>query len=461
MPETTKLYEFQRQGVKRIEQFSGRALLADDMGLGKTIQALWWVHNYLEKSSRTIVICPSVVKFNWQREARRHCGIMSEVLSGVTPDRHILRRGKLFIVNYDILTNRQGQESWLECLMELEPSCIIVDECQYIKNPAAKRSKAVKALCKEVPHVIMISGTPLTNRPAELFSSLNILCPDEFPSFNRFGWRYCDPKFKPWGLEFKGASNLKELHDRLNNLCMIRRRKEDVLKELPPKIRKVIPIELSPKNMAEYTKAEKDFITWLRKFSPEKARKAEKAEYLVKRGYLIRLCGTLKLKQISEWIKNELEVNGKLIFFGVHKDFLGPLFREFKKTAVLVDGSVRDRDRQNMFDSFTKSKTKNLLLGNIQAAGVGWNGQAASNVAFGELTWTPGAHAQSEDRAHRMGQTQTVVCSYLIAKGTIEEKLCDLLETKQKILNDVLDGEARSGLDIMTLLENHLLEKYG
>lgn len=456
---TTELYRFQKKGVRKIEQFGGRALLADEMGLGKTIQALTWTVNFLSPKATVLIICPASLKLNWQREAMHHYNLRCEVLSQLTPPSTKLPRGRKYIINYDVLFGRKGQElTWMKVLTDLKPDLIICDECHYIKGMDAQRTKAVRIICKDVPHIIMISGTPMTNRPAELFPALNILCPEEFPSFSQYGWRYCSPKMTPWGINWSGAANLEELHERLSEICMVRRRKKDVLKQLPDKIRTVVPIELKEKDRKEYLKAEREFITWLRKLSPAKARSAEKAEYLVKRGYLKRLAGSLKLEATMEWIENFLtESDEKLIFFGIHKAFLQPIYDKFKDRAVLVNGSVNSSDRQKAFDAFTTKKEKRLFIGNIQAAGVGWNGQIATNVAFGEMAWTPGEHTQAEDRAHRIGQTRGVMCHYLVSAGTIEESLCKLIQEKQQTLTSVLDGDDSVELDISIKLEQILL----
>ena len=457
----TKLFRYQKKGALQIERFGGRVLLADEMGLGKTIQALAWADNYLGPRSTIVVVCPSSLKWNWQKEAIRHFNFRSEVLSGMTPKERKLPLGRMYIINYDILHQIKAKtKSWIDLLIDIDPDLVIVDECHYIKTMSSKRTKAVRKLCENVPHIIMISGTPLTNRPAELFPALNILCPKQFKNFSSFGWRYCKPEFKPWGLEFKGASNLEELHSKLNDICMIRRRKVDVLTELPPKVHNVIPIELDQQSKAEYKRAEKEFIKWLFEIAPHKAKNAAKAEYLVKRGYLLRLASTLKLKQTISWIENMLEeIEDKLIFFGVHIHFLQTIYEHFKKQSVIVNGSITGEKRERAFESFIKNKNTRLMIGNIGAAGVGWNGQVASHVAFGELPWTPGELSQAEDRAHRIGQKSSVTCHYLVSKDTAEEDLCKILQQKSIVLSNVLDGDSTNEISIQNLLEEAILKR--
>jgi SNF2 family DNA or RNA helicase len=221
----------------------------------------------------------------------------------------------------------------------------------------------------------------------------------------------------------------------------------------------VVTLELPDRK--EYDLAEKDFINWLRRVSPEKARSAANAEYLVRRGYLHRLAGELKLKQCIEWVDNFLiQSDQKLILFGIHKKVIKPIFEHYKERAVLVDGSVTGEDRQKAVDGFTNNKNKRLFVGNMVAAGVGWNGTAASDVVFVELTWTPGLHTQAEDRPHRIGQKLPVFCHYLVAENTVEEDLCALLQRKQNTVSSILDGAEISGLELLTLMDNAMMKRH-
>lgn len=272
----TQPFPYQRKGVRKIHHFDGRALLADEMGLGKSLQSLLYMEE--SQSYPAVIVCEAGLKFNWEREAKIHCNIRATVLEGRQPSVKALRRTKLIIINYDILGD------WLPLLRKLRPQLIILDECQMIKNRAAKRTKHVKKLCKIAQRVLGLSGTPLTNRPAELWPILNILRPDLFNSFFSFGARYCQPQRRRWGWEYKGAVRLKELNTLLNTTCMIRRLKVDVLEQLPKQSRYVVPLEIS--NRKEYDKAVSDFLGWLLKKHVGKAEKAAKAERLVKIGYI-------------------------------------------------------------------------------------------------------------------------------------------------------------------------------
>jgi SWI/SNF-related matrix-associated actin-dependent regulator 1 of chromatin subfamily A len=229
---------------------------------------------------------------------------------------------------------------------------------------------------------------------------------------------------------------------------MIRRKKEDVLKDLPDKVRSFIPIQLH--NEKEYRKAEADFITYIEEVKgKEAAEKASKAETMVSIEGLKQLAVKGKLVEAIEWIENFLESGEKLVVFTVHHFVIDALMAKFSyidKThkladrVVKVDGSVSMTDRQRAVDTFQNNPNCRLFIGNIKAAGVGITLTASSNVVFLELPWTPGDVTQAEDRCHRIGQKESVNIYYLLATGTIEEEIALLLDKKRKVLDAVTDG---------------------
>lgn len=446
-------YPYQIEGVKRITTFKGRALLADDMGLGKTLQSLLYIRDN-PTIRPVIVICPASLKWNWEREAAMHVQMRAEILEGIHPtEGEIKYPHKMVIVNYDILW------PWMEYLKGLKPKLIIIDECQALMNRSTKRTKAVRYLCKGVPHVIALSGTPLTNRPAELWPTLNIIRPDIFPSFYPFGMKYCGARRAPWGMEYKGATRLKELHSLLNTNLMIRRRKQDVLKELPEKIRSVSLCHLGS-NYHEYDKARREFINWLRSLDPPgNVRAAEKAERLVQIGHLKRLAGLLKLPLVLDWIDSFLrEQDGKLVLFAIHRRVIEKIQKRYRSLCVKVDGSTIGKKRQEAVERFQKNPSVRLFIGNVKAAGTGINLTAASTVVFAEIGWTPGEHTQAEDRIHRIGQKNSANIYYLIAHDTIEENLLRIIQEKQGVLSSTLDGSKQiNNLDIYDRLTKEIL----
>jgi len=380
------------------------------------------------------VVCPASVKWQWEREARRILGrVRIVVLEGRSTKGVHLNGVDLIIVNYDIL------KDWVLKLQLLKPKTVILDEVQATGNRTQKTA-ASRALCYRVPYVLGLSGTPLLNRPWELFNSLNIIRPDVFRNRFEFGHRYCDPKQTPWGWQYKGASHLDELHKILTENLMVRRRKEDVLPDLPAKVRRVITLPL--RDEEEYQQASTDFLRWLAEKKPTRVVKAIKAQALVKVGYLLQLAARLKIRYAVEWINQFLEdTDEKLVIYAIHKQAIKALARTCKAKSVIIDGSVTGRKRLELVERFRKDRSIRLMIGNIRAAGTGIDGlQVASNVVFFELPWQPGAVLQAEDRIYRIGTTKEAWIWFMVAKDTIEVKLCKLLQQKQEILSSVLDG---------------------
>lgn len=231
-----KLMPFQKEGVHQIESFNGRAILADEMGLGKTIQALAWVKQH-DDAFPVAVACPAYLKENWAREIEKWLGVRTVVLSGRKS--HAIRKAKIYVVNYDVLQPVKFQkerkrvhnkQTWTAFLKKAGIQTIIADEAHYIKNRSALRSKAIKQLSIGVPHVLLLTGTPMENKPAELWFLLHICVPGLFPSFYNYGQRYCDPQLN-WftgGVKYDGASDTKHLHKKLRKHVLIRRLKKEI-----------------------------------------------------------------------------------------------------------------------------------------------------------------------------------------------------------------------------------------
>lgn len=436
-----KLFQYQRDTVFAIDGFDGRSLLALEMGLGKTIIVLKWL-SLNKEAMPALIVCPASIKHVWQHEAELHFGFQSSICNGRQPPVYnggdFFTRAPLTIINYDVLSY------WAKYLRKLKFKTIVFDECQYLISPKTKRTKSSKLVSTGVPHVLALSGTPLTNRPSELWPVLNILWQDKYPSFWSYAQEYCNPKKLPWGgWDFRGSRNLPQLHSNLLEQGMVRYRKQDVLKDLPEKVRRVIPCEL--RDYSEYKEASTDFMGWLKKNMGHKVRSAARAESLVRIGYLLRLAAKLKMKSVVEWANRFLEeTDEKLILFAIHKKAIKVLQKRINAEAVTIDGSTSIRDRKLAVAQFQNNSKTRLFIGQIQAAGVGLTLTAASEVGFVEMSWRPGDHQQAEDRPHRIGQKRTVFVDYFVADNTIEVQLCKILEQKQKTISSVLDGDSNS-----------------
>jgi SWI/SNF-related matrix-associated actin-dependent regulator 1 of chromatin subfamily A len=385
------LRPFQEEGVEGIYDFGGRALVADEMGLGKTIEALEWIDRIIHKHYPVVVVTTASMKYAWQMEARKF-GLHAEVIEGTRPPRRWRFPADIIILNYHILS------SWVDAMLEERPRVCIFDEIHYLKNPKAQRTIAAMDLVRYASSVVGLSGTPMTKRPIELWSVLQVINPDIFPDRFKFAWRYCKPKFVRGEWKFNGADRRDELNDILYNEVMIRRLKKDVAKDLPDKVRRMVPCMLP--SYREYNEARYDFLNWLGKKSPARAYRARKNEALVKVGYLLR---------------------------------------EFPN-CVVIDGSVTGIDRMRAQQAFQTNHKIKWMFGNWQAAGEGITATAARYFAGLDPTFTPGRRGQGEDRIHRIGQDRDCTMFHLYALNTIEEKYFALLDQHQGWMTDILDG---------------------
>ncbi len=453
----TKGYHYQLDGYRQLENFGGNGLLADDMGLGKTFQFLLYLHmntGFPGGVRRCVVICPAGLKVNWQREALMHFNIHAEICEGREPKQ---RRHKftqlLVLINYEILPG------WLPTLLKWKPDLLGLDEAHRIQNRSSLTYECVDELAENIPRVICLSGTPLTNRPAELWTILNLVRPDKYRSFLRFAWRYCQPKRNYGKWEFKGATRLPELHRRAKRHCMIRRLKRDVLKDLPKSHTSTVLVDIEKRK--QYDKAHADYLKWLQGTAPGKHARASRSAGRGKMVHLKQMVGTLKWKAIIDWIDNFMvETDEKLLVFGVHKALLKRLHERYKRFhAVLINSTVTGKKRQQSIDQFQLQKSCRLLFANHQSGGEGFNMTAAAYGLVIEFPWTPKEINQTRARNDRIGQTRETTWYFMIAKNTMEEKLVTLLNKKQKIVDATLDGENVEAFDVYDELMEAMYEE--
>lgn len=426
---------FQLQGISFLEWRQGRAMLADEPGLGKTLQALGWLWLHKADALPALVVCPASLKWNWKDEVKKWTPIKStKTLSG-RKSQPLKGNFALCVINYDVLWN------WRKELRRFGFKTLVLDESHYIKNRGAQRTKGAVYVARKIPHAILMTGTPMLNRPADLFTSLRLLRPTWFASFWSFAQRYCNLRLTSHGWDSTGASNKKELHNLLQHRILIRRTKQEVLKELPAKTKTTVPFELT--NQVEYRRAEDHFIQYLRDMGAGKGqlKAAKKAEFLVQLAALTRLTVEGKIERCVEWVENFLESGQKLVLFATHTAPLQLFENKFKKRCVKIDGSTSGDLRQTAVRRFQSDSSVHLFLGNVQAAGVGITLTASSNVAFLELPWTPALLDQAEDRVHRIGQREAVNVWYLLAKDSVDERQLVVLEKKRKVIDAVMSGK--------------------
>lgn len=442
------LFPYQVEGVRFLESRGGRGIVGDDMGLGKTVQAIGWAMIHPEVRP-LLVVCPASIKINWQREIYKWCGEVAEILQG--RDSYRLRPAKWFIINYDILAQedpifkaeerqrlelaeKQGQRTrkreiplvgWKDELIKVGVAGIILDEAHRLANPTTLRTRAVFAMAAGLTVRILLSGTPVQNYAAGFWSLLHLVSPRAFPSYYRYLWRYCDPRkgFKGH-MEFKGLTNWEELRGLIAPL-MIRRRKLEVLKDLPPKFKIVLPLDLDEVEAHAYKSAEADFIEWVRENIQSREEGKTHIDHLKQLAYLA------KRNSLMDWIQTIVDSGEKLILFAFHLHVISDICANFKAEAMFIDGSIPAMSRQPLVDQFQADPRRKVLVIQMGAGGEGLNITAASVVGFVEFGWNPWAHNQCEDRAWRYGNVgDKVLVYYLTAAGTVEDDIVALINGK-------------------------------
>ena len=436
-----KLYPFQVEGVEFLHINNGCCILADDMGIGKTAQILAYLHHN-PKLRPALIICKATLKLKWAKETfmfmERRVENTAYVLNGRTQksiqEIYLKGNGKLafteheelpetgiIIINYDII------EDWSKALSLLPIKQIALDEAHNVKSTGTKRYKALKLIRKKTSckKIIPTTGTLLENRPMDLYNAISMVAPAMFKNKLIFGKRYCNGKKTPFGWDFSGASRTDELHKVMSGI-MIRRKKTDVLKDLPPKTRIIIPLQI---DMKGYRMIEKDL----------------EIAGTAKREKLLQETARGKLDAFLDWVEDFLATGEKLVVFAFHKEIVQAIYEEFKPWAIKVDGSTSAAKKQEAEEVFQTNKKVRLLVGNLKSAGEGLTLTAAYATATVELLdHTPSLHLQAEDRVLRIGQTADAVFAYyFMAVGTIDEENIIELERRSKTAAEVLDGETR------------------
>lgn len=435
-----ELKPFQRAGVRYALE-RRRTFLADEQGLGKTVQALAALE--ADGAFPALVLCPASLRLNWLREAERWLPGRSARLYA----RGAHAGADVTVVSYETAAAR------CEELEALAPQALVLDESHYCKNPAAKRTQAATRLAAAVPReglVLALTGTPVTNRPGELVAQLRVLGRlGEFGSGAEFGRR------------FRGADAHLRLHWHLRARCLARRLKADVLPQLPPKTRAVVPVELD--NEAEYRLAERDLVAWLRSQPLDlreldaKVAAALRAERLVRLGALGRLAARGKLHAALAWIHDFASSGEPLVVFARHREIQHAVLERFPH-ALHILGEDSAAEREHALRAFQEPDGSGgaLIVCSLQVAGHGLTLTRSSNVCFLELDWTPARHDQAEDRCHRIGQRDAVTAYYLLAADTVDETIARLLERKRAVIGAVTDGRAEDEAGVAEALVREL-----
>lgn len=467
-PEGCTPMPFQKAGVQFalniFNQGTGRGvLIADEMGLGKTIQALL-VTNCLPDVHRVLILTKASLKINWQRECEKW--LVRKMSVGIATAQSFPATD-VVIMNFDIAHKFPTKLSYYWDL-------VIIDEVQSIKNRKSRRARAIigyrptkkeqakgAVSCSGIPRkrALALTGTPIENRPEELWTILNFLDPQTYGSFWNYATKFCAARNNGFGFDTSGASNLDLLQKTLRSTLMIRRLKRDVLTDLPPKTRMIVELDPDRCNLAiareqkTWTRHEEQLERLQAELEIAKCEDGDAYTAAVKRlrqssqvafteiAKVRHQTAVAKIPQLIEALAEDLETATKIIFFAHHRDVLESVFAAYRGKAVMVHGETPIDDRDKAVQRFQKNPACRLFCGSIRATGEGLTLTAATLVVFGELDWVPGKVSQCEDRAHRIGQKDNVFVKHLVVPGSIDARVVRTILDKQILIDQALDTD--------------------
>ncbi len=454
-----------------------------------TIQALGFI-NAMPKARRVLIVCPPSLRINWSREAEKwltekwiiHVIHTDDDLFKMGETQYVAPTRQLFITSYNKFGGKRNAKLQAR-IMETDWALIIADEAHYVKNPKAQRTQGllgkytgkgaleVEGVVHRAARLLFLTGTPITNRPVELFPLLQALDPmDIGASFTRYAFKYCDAHQVNIGRgrlrwDFTGASNLGELQDRLRSRVMVRRLKVDVLKELPPKRRQVVELAANGaegvvKRQAEKFLAQEAKLDEL-ELAMDMAEELDDEEVFREAATALQSARQIAFEEMSgerkkvamakvpyvvEHVQEMLAAtDSKILVFAHHKDVIAKIREDLGVETLEITGKTSMQQRQANVDRFQSDPELRVLVCNIIAAGVGWTLTAADKVVFAELDWVPANMLQAEDRTHRIGQVNPVLCQYLVFDGSVDAKMSKALISKMEVIEKALDKEHEVG----------------
>lgn len=451
-------YPYQAEGISRGLEWK-RLFIGDEPGLGKTLQSIGIVDE--AGAYPCLVICPSSLKINWQREfdkfTDRKALVLDDNVRTTWP--YLLGMGMYHaaIVNYESLRKffvwdvRAKKPFRLKDVV-FSPEItrfrsVIIDESHRVKDPSAQQSIFTKGIASGKDYIILLSGTPVVNRPSDLVSQLSIMGRlQEFGGRTAFLERYGggDGSERRSGRrqtdDDDSPRNLDELSSRLYSSCLIRREKAKVLAQLPEKTRCDLYVDID--NADEYMTAQEDLALYLREYqrcTDSEVRQKMRMQALVRFMTLRSIASMGKTAQAVDFVRVFL-TSGKplIVFCSLHA--IVDRMRQAFPDAVSVTGRESMAMKQAAVDSFQAGRSR-LIICSIKAAGVGLTLTAASDVAFVEFPWTYADCCQCEDRAHRIGQKDNVTCYYLIGRGTIDRTLYEIIQSKRAVANTIMASD--------------------
>ena len=440
-----KMFNHQEEGVKFLLSRNG-AILAFDMGMAKTATSI--IAALENGSKKILVVCPSAVKVNWEREINTFCSDTT-IIEGKKWD-----TAKFTIINFDILKNfhtisdgkklKEGEVTPFlnRELINANFDLVIVDEAHFLKNKDSIRAKIMLEVTAKINKVWLLSGTPLNNSPMDFFNLLKIIKSPIAENWKHYAVRYCDAKRFYKVLKngqrkqiwlTNGSSNLDELANKSKNI-MLRRLKSDVL-DLPDKIITPVYHKLTASGRKQYEELWDNYLK-ARILAGKKNGNLEKD--LVELILLRQFIAAQAIPHTIEMVENAIEQGRKVIVFVNFTEELEILSNHFGKISVKHNGVMSVKEKQKSVDNFQNDPKIKVFIGNIKSAGVGITLTEATVTIFNSYDWVPASNEQCEDRSFRIGQKNDVNIFYQIFDDTISTRMWYTLKNKSKIINTIL-----------------------
>lgn len=430
-PDGLDYLPFQKAGIEFAIK-NRQTLNASEMGLGKSIQAIGYM-NY-SQFKNVLVVTTASLKLNWQKEIEKWITYPIDIQILESSKKFKYNDGVL-ICNYDVLKKFSDQ------LERSQFDLIIADEVHYVKNKHAMRSFVFYKIVKNIPFKMYLSGTPVVDRPLELYDIIKSLgytrTKSEYTSL------YCPLVSNGFALIPGPATNLDLLQKELRSQFMYRVMKKDVLKELPDKFKQIIYID-DKKSLKAEQNAIKGFMNNTNLSNEEynsfiNSTTAFTPQFIGMIAQIRKETAINKLPFSISLIKETLESKDKVVVFAHHKEVVNGLYESFKNVAVKIDGGTKMEDRQLAVDKFQNDKSTKLFIGSILAAGTGITLTASNHVIFVEMDWTPSNMTQAEDRCHRIGQHDNVTVQYIVVNNSIDAMVAKKLIKKEKVFDEMFN----------------------
>jgi SWI/SNF-related matrix-associated actin-dependent regulator 1 of chromatin subfamily A len=427
VPAGLRYYGFQVAGVEFLASRSA-ALLADEMGTGKTIQVAGFIN--LTAPRKVLIVAPASMKIIWTLELRKwlvDTQIPIVILKGQTKPLDLPSEG-VWIINYELLGKFRPE------IMARPLDLLVLDEAHYIKARSSRRTKLAHLFSRCAKRKVLLTGTPLLNRPAELWSLLHFLAPNDWPNFYAFANYYCAPLRADWGWDFTGSSNSAELNARLRSGLMMRRLKRDVLAQLPPLTRALVPLSVSGNQALNEAISAAGYDPF--NLPPDLSGSDIPFDCVARIRHEL---GQLKARPAIEFVREQMEgYESKLVVFAHHLIVLTQIAAALPG-AVLVTGETPVADRLAAIERFTSDPATRFFVASIHAMGVGVTLSAAAQAIFVEQDWTPAILRPAEDRLHRIGQESPVLIQYLVVPGSIDVNIMRTVIAKMEVIERAIE----------------------